>query len=138
MGMTVADAPVVANLYPWKEVKRVCDVGGGRGTLLSELLIRHPHLQGVLCDGPGIIVSRAQQLLGRRGRSKRVEPGGGRSAAPPAGTGHRRPYLLKNAPCGLGRHPRQRPDPRRVPSKGDGARRQALVVVEQLTGTAME
>jgi hypothetical protein len=72
MGLTVGDAPVVANLYPWKEVQRVCDVGGGRGTLLSELLVRHPHLKGVLCDGPGVIAS-ARQLLARRGVTERVE-----------------------------------------------------------------
>ena len=36
---------------PSAEVRRLCDVGGGRGTLLSELLLRHPHLRGVLCDG---------------------------------------------------------------------------------------
>jgi hypothetical protein len=72
MGMTVADAPVVANLFPWREIQKVCDVGGGRGTLLSELLVRHPHLRGILCDAAGVIRS-ARQLLERRGVAERVE-----------------------------------------------------------------
>jgi hypothetical protein len=71
-GRTVVAAPVVAGLFPWREVKKVCDVGGGRGTLLSELLIRHPHLSGVLCDGAGVIDS-ARSLLQKRGVSDRVE-----------------------------------------------------------------
>jgi hypothetical protein len=93
MGMTVRDAPVVARLYPWKEVTRVCDVGGGRGTLLSELLVRHAHLKGVLCDGPGVIES-ARQLLARRGVAGRVElVAGSFFERVPAGADA---YVLKN------------------------------------------
>jgi hypothetical protein len=93
MGMTIAAAPVVARLYPWKEVKRVCDVGGGRGTLLSELLVRHAHLEGVLCDGPGVIAS-ARQLLARRGIAERVQlVAGSFFERVPAGADA---YLLKN------------------------------------------
>jgi len=72
MGVTVGDAPFVADMYPFKELKKLCDVGGGRGTLLSELLLRFPHLHGVLVDGPGVIES-ARELLGARGVLDRVE-----------------------------------------------------------------
>ncbi len=72
MGITVQDAPVVAKLYPFGEVKRLCDVGGGRGTLLSEIVIRHPNVRGVLCDGEGVIAS-ARELLEARGVLDRVE-----------------------------------------------------------------
>jgi hypothetical protein len=72
MGLTIADAPVIASFYPWREVKRVCDVGGGRGTLLSELLVRHPHLEGILCDGAGVI-EQARQLVERRGLGARMQ-----------------------------------------------------------------
>jgi hypothetical protein len=93
MGMTVGDAPVVAKLFPWKEVEKVCDVGGGRGTLLSELLVRHSHLRGVLCDGAGVIQS-ARQLLERRGVAERVElEAGNFFEKVPAGADA---YLLKN------------------------------------------
>ena len=71
MGITVVEAPVIAAIYPFKEVKQLCDVGGGRGTLLSELLLRHPHLAGVLCDAPGVIES-ARPLLAARGVADRT------------------------------------------------------------------
>jgi hypothetical protein len=72
MGVTVTDAPVVAALYPFAEVKRLCDVGGGRGTLLSEIVIRHPNVQGVLYDSPGVIES-ARELIAKRGVASRIE-----------------------------------------------------------------
>jgi hypothetical protein len=93
MGLTTADAPVVASLYPWREVKRVCDAGGGRGTLLSEILIRHPHLSGVLCDAPGVIAS-ARTLLAQRGVLDRVQlVAGSFFEEVPAGADA---YILKN------------------------------------------
>jgi hypothetical protein len=72
MTMTLADAPGIATTYPWSEVRRLCDVGGGRGTLLSEILIRHPHLRAVLCDSAGVLES-ARLLLATRGVLERVE-----------------------------------------------------------------
>ena len=45
MGITVAVAPLVAELFPFGESSVICDIGGGTGTLLSELLVRHPHLR---------------------------------------------------------------------------------------------
>jgi hypothetical protein len=93
MGITVGDAPVVARLYPFGELKTLCDVGGGRGTLLSELLVRHPHLRGVLCDAPGVLAS-ARELLTHRGVLDRVtlEPGSFFEQVPPGADA----YLLKN------------------------------------------
>lgn len=72
MGITVMDAPVIAGLYPFSEIKRLCDVGGGRGTLLSEIVLRHPELQGVLYESPGVIDS-ARELLAKRGVAGRIE-----------------------------------------------------------------
>ncbi|MFT3713039.1 MAG: ArsR family transcriptional regulator [Archangium sp.] len=72
MGITVGDAPFVADLYPFQEITKLCDVGGGRGTLISELLLRFPHLKGVLCDAPGVIES-AKKLLTERGVIERCE-----------------------------------------------------------------
>ena len=72
MGLTVRTAPLVATRYPWRDVAIVCDVGGGRGTLLSELLVRHRHLRGVLCDREGVLAA-AGPLLRARGVADRVE-----------------------------------------------------------------
>ena len=93
MGMTVMDAPVIARLYPFAEIERLCDVGGGRGTLLSEILIVHPSLQGVLYDSPGVIES-ARALLARRGVADRVElrPGSFFDSVPTGADA----YLMKN------------------------------------------
>lgn len=72
MGLTVADAPMIASLYPFSDVKKLCDVGGGRGTLLSELLLRNPHMNGVLCEGAGVAES-AKKLFVARAIDDRVE-----------------------------------------------------------------
>lgn len=72
MGFTVMSASAIAAIYPFDEVRRLCDVGGGRGTLLSEVLLRHPHLRAVLADASGVLES-ARELLGGRGVLERVE-----------------------------------------------------------------
>jgi hypothetical protein len=94
MGITVGDAPFVASLYPFGEVTRLCDVGGGRGMLLSELLLRFPHLRGVLVDSAGVIAS-ARELLTMRGVLDRVDlvPGSFFDAELPRGCDA---YSLKN------------------------------------------
>jgi hypothetical protein len=93
MGLTISTAPFVADIYPFAEIARVCDVGGGRGTLLSELLVRHRHLHGVLCDAPAVLQS-AKSLLERRGVSARTDlvPGNFFEAVPAGAEA----YVLKN------------------------------------------
>jgi hypothetical protein len=93
MGITANDAPAIAAIYPFEELRTICDVGGGRGTLLSELLIRYPHLFGVLSDAPGVLES-ARELLAQRGVADRVELiAGNFFSAVPSGADA---YLLKN------------------------------------------
>ena len=70
-GLSRRVAPLIATSYPWREVQRVCDVGGGLGVVLSELLVRHPHLTGVLCDAPSVLPS-AEHLFRQRGVHKRT------------------------------------------------------------------
>jgi hypothetical protein len=72
MGMTFGDAPFIATAYPFGEVQTVCDVGGGRGSLLSEVLLRHPKLRGILAEGAGVLES-AKSLLAHRGVAERVD-----------------------------------------------------------------
>jgi hypothetical protein len=72
MGITLFHARLIARLYPFAEVHRLCDVGGGRGTLLSELLVHHHHLHGVLYDASNVVESAAS-LLEQRGVLARVE-----------------------------------------------------------------
>jgi hypothetical protein len=102
-GITLVDAPVISRLYPFREVQTVCDVGGGRGLMLSEILVCHPALRGILCDAPAILES-ADALLTARGVRGRVTlaPGNFFEQVPPGADA----YLLKNvlhdwgdAPC---------------------------------------
>ncbi|HYZ34473.1 MAG TPA: methyltransferase [Crenalkalicoccus sp.] len=54
----------VAAAYRFPEGATVVDVGGGRGTLLLEVLARDPSLRGVLFDQPHVVAS-AREHLGR-------------------------------------------------------------------------
>jgi hypothetical protein len=92
-GLTATAAPVIAGLYPWRELNLVCDVGGGRGALLAELLVRHPHLTGMLHDAEAV-VALADELLEARGVRRRVALRSGSffDAVPPGADA----YLLKN------------------------------------------
>lgn len=92
-GMTRADAPWVATLYPFDEIGRLCDVGGGRGILLSELLVRFPRLHGSLCDAAAVLHA-ARTTFEARGVADRVEliPGSFFDRVPSGVDA----YLLKN------------------------------------------
>lgn len=72
MSLTIGEAPGIATTYPFGSAQKVCDVGGGRGTLLSEILLHHPNVKGVLVDAPGVLES-AKSLLEARGVRDRVE-----------------------------------------------------------------
>ena|ERR1700761_204130 len=53
--MAVSSAQTIASIasvYDFSRFKKVIDVGGGRGALLTEILTRHPHVHGVLYDLP--------------------------------------------------------------------------------------
>lgn len=60
-----ATAHQVAALYPWQNVRRVTDVGGGSGRLLAELLATHPHLHGVVVDRPEPVATAAARFAER-------------------------------------------------------------------------
>jgi hypothetical protein len=93
MGITVADAPAIAKIYPFAELHNLCDIGGGRGTLLSELLLKHRHLRGTLYESPGVLES-AREMLAARGVLDRVSlvPGSFFDGVPAGADA----YLLKN------------------------------------------
>jgi O-methyltransferase domain len=59
---TAALAPSVADTYDFSDVHTLVDVGGGKGTLLAEILRRHPHLHGVLLEIPPV-AARAGAVL---------------------------------------------------------------------------
>jgi hypothetical protein len=93
MSITILGAAGIATSYPFSDHQKICDVGGGRGTLLSEVLLHHPSVRGVLVDAPGVLES-AKTLLGTRGVADRVElvPGSFFESVPKGADA----YLLKN------------------------------------------
>ena len=72
VAMTRLYAPAVAASYPFDTVHRLCDVGGGHGDLLTEVLLRHPALQAVLFDTAATLAT-ARPFLAARGVLERVE-----------------------------------------------------------------
>ena len=70
------DAPAIATGYPFGELDCICDVAGGRGAVLAEILRRQPRARGVLFDAPQV-VAEAPSLLARRGVAERVTCVGG-------------------------------------------------------------
>lgn len=71
--LTAQDAAAVARAYPRLGAARsICDVAGGRGALLAELLRRQPQARGVLMDAASVL-DGAGDLLEALGVSERVE-----------------------------------------------------------------
>ncbi len=48
-------APAVTAAYDFSVIKKIVDVAGGHGLLLSSILKMNPHLEGVLFDMPSVI-----------------------------------------------------------------------------------
>ncbi len=70
---------VIARKYHF--TGRVCDVGGGTGSLLAAVLLANPGVRGVLFDLPAV-VAKAPDVLDAAGVSDRVEVIGGASSRP--------------------------------------------------------
>jgi O-methyltransferase/methyltransferase family protein len=82
----------VADSYDFGRFETVLDVGGGTGTLLAEILSRHPGVRGVIFDQPGVVAA-AGEVLGPAGVADRCETVGGDffESVPPGADA----YLLK-------------------------------------------
>ncbi|MFO7251646.1 MAG: methyltransferase [Actinomycetes bacterium] len=65
------DAELIIEAYDWSRARRVLDVGGNNGTLLIELLTRHPHLHGTVLDLPNL-ARIAQRRIEEAGLAERA------------------------------------------------------------------
>ncbi len=96
VSLTQLDAPALAAAWRFGALPdgaTVCDVGGGCGTLLAEILARHPSLAGVLFDDAKV-APRAAAFLAARGLAGRTRLAAGSFFdAVPAGCDV---YLLKD------------------------------------------
>lgn len=69
--LTLMASPLLVAAYPWPSTGTVCDVGGGVGTMLAEVLRAQPSLRGMLVDQPGPLRG-AGEYLAARGVAERV------------------------------------------------------------------
>jgi len=69
--MTELDAPGLVRGYDYSRFATLCDVGGGRGTLLAAILSENPGLRGVLFDTASV-VETAPAVLRAWGVEERV------------------------------------------------------------------
>ncbi|MGZ4757120.1 MAG: methyltransferase [Acidimicrobiia bacterium] len=69
-------APFVRAGYDFGSCRRVCDVGGGTGTLLASILEAFPRLQGIVFDLPEVVAGAPKELAAR-GVADRCEVIGG-------------------------------------------------------------
>jgi len=84
--------PLVAAKYDFSAVNRLCDVGGGSGTLLAEVLKAHPNVNGVLFEDPAVLAA-AKENLATQGLADRCEfVGGNFLESVPTGCDH---YMLQ-------------------------------------------
>lgn len=75
-GMSASAAEAVANAYDFSGIRKLVDVGGGHGYLLSRILEKNAHLQGAVFDLPQV-VEGAKPALAAAGLSRRCEVIGG-------------------------------------------------------------
>jgi len=71
-GLTIAEAPLIAGAYPFPDASVVCDIGGGTGALLAEVLRRHPRSRGILVETANVL-AEAAAFLRAAGIADRVE-----------------------------------------------------------------
>jgi SAM-dependent methyltransferase len=69
---TRVEAVALAESYDFAGVKSLVDVGGGRGTLLVEVLRRHPGVRGVLLEREAVAAA-AERVFEEEGLSDRTE-----------------------------------------------------------------
>jgi hypothetical protein len=70
--MSMGTAPPVVEAYDFSGFRKIADIAGGHGYLLSQILKATPGLKGILFDVPQV-VEGAGALLGREGVDERVE-----------------------------------------------------------------
>ena len=59
--------------YDFSEITHVCDVGGGQGFMVCQILEKYPHLKGTVLERPEVISYRDRLWAQRMGMSDRCE-----------------------------------------------------------------
>jgi O-methyltransferase/methyltransferase family protein len=61
-GMTAAVNEAITSLYDFSQFKKVVDVGGGHGALITSILQKNPQANGVLLDAPEVVEGTRPRL----------------------------------------------------------------------------
>ncbi len=56
-------AEAVIEAYDFSDISSICDVGGGQGTFLIQLLANYPHIMGIVADLQGVVVSAEKAIV---------------------------------------------------------------------------
>jgi O-methyltransferase domain len=59
--LSAAMVEPIVNAYDFSSIKRLADVGGGRGMLLASVLTRYPHMRGVVYDLTEVVAGALQE-----------------------------------------------------------------------------
>ncbi|MDX1947238.1 MAG: methyltransferase [Pirellulaceae bacterium] len=70
------ETPAMLAAYDFAGIRILADLGGGNGSVLSAVLLQHPHLRGILFDLPHV-VERARPALDAAGLAERCQTVGG-------------------------------------------------------------
>jgi hypothetical protein len=71
-GLTRSEAAMILAAYPFPKHGILCDVAGGAGVLLGEVLRAHPGLRGILVEAP-LVLAEAGAYLDAIGLADRVQ-----------------------------------------------------------------
>ncbi|MGD8293489.1 MAG: methyltransferase [Desulfobacterales bacterium] len=55
-------ARAILETYDFSNFKSICDIGGGQGVFLIQLLTGYPHIRGYVADLPGAVVSAEKSI----------------------------------------------------------------------------
>jgi hypothetical protein len=72
IGFHGAEPPAVAAAYDFSGIRKLVDVGGGTGNLLTTILLANPELKGMLYDQPHV-AAEARRRIELKGLSERCE-----------------------------------------------------------------
>ena len=61
-GMTAAVNEAITSLYDFSQFKKVVDVGGGHGALITSILQKNPQTKGMLLDAPEVVEGAGPRL----------------------------------------------------------------------------
>ena len=71
-GFTAMTGAAVAATYDFSSINTLVDVGGGHGSMLSQIVTQHSNVKGVLYDRPEVI-AEAADVLKKGGQAHKIE-----------------------------------------------------------------